>query len=312
MLELDATAIAQRLQRPALIDALEAAFRAPHRAPARQQYALDRPQSNAPGGTLLVMPAWNARVCGIKIVTVFPDNAARGLPAVAATYLLIDATDGRPLALLDGGELTARRTAAASALAARQLAHPEASRMLMVGTGRLAPHLIESHACVRPLREVRIWGRRPERARSLAARLAPSGLRIEAVEDLESAVRWADLISCATLSHAPLVLGGWLRPGQHLDLVGAFTPQMCEADDAALARAEIYVDTREGALAEAGELIGAMQRGVLDAGAIRAELAEIGSGRFRRSAPDSITLFKSVGAALEDLTAAQLAVRSAC
>lgn len=301
MLELDAAALAARLDRRALIDALDRAFRGPHDAPPRQQYAL-------PAGTLLLMPAWNARVCGVKLVTVFPENGRHGRPTVAASYMLFDATDGRPRALLDGGELTARRTGAASALAARHLAPPGATRMLMVGSGRLAPHLIESHACVRPIREVRIWGRRLERARSLAAALARPGWSVEATEDLESAVRWADLVSCATLAHEPLVRGAWLRPGQHLDLVGAFTAEMREADDAALARAELFVDTREGALSESGELIGALRRGVIASSAIRSALTELNRGTFCRSGPEAITLFKSVGAALEDLAAAELAL----
>jgi ornithine cyclodeaminase len=179
----------------------------------------------------------------------------------------------------------------------------------MVGTGRLAPHLIESHAAVRPIREVRIWGRNADRARSLAASLARPGIVVEAAPDLEAAVRWSDIVSCATLSRQPLVLGAWLKPGQHLDLVGAFTPQMCECDDAAVARAELYVDTRIGVLAESGEIIGALARGVIDTSAVRAELSDLGSARFARSGPGAITLFKSVGTALEDLVAAELAVR---
>jgi ornithine cyclodeaminase len=312
MINLDAAETARRLaDRLALIDALESAFGRAHCAPARQHYALGMPPSGAARcapGTLLLMPAWNERLCGVKLVTVFPDNGVRGLPAVAASYVLFDATDGRPLALLDGGELTARRTGAASALAARHLARPGSERMLMVGTGRLAPHLIESHACVQPIREVRIWGRSAERARALARGLARPGISIEATEDLAGAVRWADLVSCATLARTPLIEGAWLQPGQHLDLVGAFTAEMCEADDVALVRAAVYVDTREGALAEAGELIGAIKRGALSPGAICAELADIGTGRFRRPARDAITLFKSVGAALEDLTAAEVAL----
>jgi ornithine cyclodeaminase len=178
----------------------------------------------------------------------------------------------------------------------------------MVGTGQLAPHLIESHARVRPIREVRIWGRRSERARAVAASLQSPQLRVEAVDDLEAAVRWADIVSCATLSQQPLVRGAWLRAGQHLDLVGAFNPQMCEADDEAVARAELYVDTRVGALAESGEIVGAIARGVIGPQAVRAELSELQSGRFKRSHPGAITLFKSVGTALEDLAAAELAI----
>jgi ornithine cyclodeaminase len=309
MLQLDAEALAERLDREALIEALDAAFRAPVSAPGRHRHMIEPAQPGARGGTLLVMPAWRAGgSLGIKLVTVYPDNARQGLPTVAATYLLLDASTGVPQALLDGEELTLRRTGAASALASRYLSVADASRLTMIGTGKLAPHLIESHARVRPIREVRIWGRRPERAAAVAAVLSRPQLRVEAVDDLEAAVRWADIVSCATLSQQPLVRGAWLRAGQHLDLVGAFNPQMCEADDEALARAEIYVDTRVGALAEAGEIVGAIARGVIVPQAVRAELTELASGRFERSHPAAITLFKSVGTALEDLAAAELAL----
>jgi ornithine cyclodeaminase len=309
MLQLDASALAARLDRRALIDALDAAFRAPHVIPERLHYEVEAARPGERGGTLLVMPAWRAggRI-GIKIVTIYPDNAHRDLPSVHGTYLLLDAASGEPRALLDGGELTLRRTSAASALASRQLSIATASRLTMVGTGRLAPHLIESHALVRPIREVRVWGRRAQRADALARSLSRPGLRVEAAADLESAVRWADVVSCATLSNAPLVLGGWLRAGQHVDLVGAFTPDMCEVDDRALERGELYVDTRGGALSESGEILGAISRGVIDRNAVRAELSELASGAFARSGPNAITLFKSVGTALEDLVAAELAI----
>jgi alanine dehydrogenase len=311
MQHIDATELAARLDRRALIEALEAAFQRPAVIPARQHYDVQAARSGEAGGSLLVMPAWRpGGALGIKLATVFPDNASRGLPAVAATYLLLDASTGMPRALLHGGELTLRRTGAASALASRRLSRHDASRLLMVGTGRLAPHLIESHALVRPIHSVRIWGRRIERARALAASLSRSSFDVQPTEDLEAAVRWADVVSCATLSREPLVRGSWLKPGQHLDLVGAFTKEMCEADDEALARAELFVDTRVGALAESGEIQGAIARGVIDASALRAELGEIASGRFARSRDDAITLFKSVGTALEDLAAAELALDS--
>jgi alanine dehydrogenase len=307
MLYIDAAHLAARLDRGALIDALETAFRAPAVVPDREHYQVAAPPGA--GGTLLLMPAWRVGgAMGVKVVTVFPDNARRGLPAVGATYLLLDAATGAPRALIDGGELTLRRTGAASALASRHLSNPGASKLLMVGAGKLAPHLIESHARVRPIREVRLWGRRFERARSVAESLDRRCFDARATEDLEAAVRWADIVSCATLSNAPLVRGEWLRPGQHLDLVGAFTRDMCEADDAAIARSELFVDTRAGALAEAGEILGAMARGAIEASAIRAELLELSSGRFARSSPRVITVFKSVGTALEDLAAAELAV----
>jgi alanine dehydrogenase len=309
MIHLDAPALAARLDRRALIHALDAAFRTPHTVPARMHCEIEPAPPGARAGTLLVMPAWrDGGSLGVKVATVFPDNTLRGLPAVAATYLLLDAHTGQPRALLDGAELTLRRTGAASALASSYLSRAGASRLTLVGTGRLAPHLIESHAAARPIREVRIWGRHPERARALAAALNRAGLSVEAAPDLEAAVRWADIVSCATLSQQPLVLGEWLKPGQHLDLVGAFTPQMCECDDRAITRAELYVDTRIGALVESGEIIGALERGVIDRSTIRGELCELGSARFARTDANVITVFKSVGSALEDLVAAELAV----
>jgi alanine dehydrogenase len=309
VLTLDAATVAQRLDRLRLIDALDRGFRTPCTVPMRQRYRVPAPQPGGSEGTLVLMPAWIAGgALGIKIVTVYPDNSAKGLPSVSASYLLMDATTGRPRAMLDGDELTLRRTAAASALASRYLSQPASARLTMIGTGKLAPHLIESHALVRPITEVRIWGRRLERARELAARMRRPGLRVEATEDLETAVRWADLVSCATLSHDPLVRGSWLRAGQHVDLVGSFTPDMAEADDEAIVRSELFVDTRLGALSEAGELVGAKARGVIGADAVRAELADLASGTFARSSPAAITLFKSVGTALEDLVAAQLAL----
>ena len=312
MLHIDAEEVAAPLDRRLLIDALDDAFRQPHQIPERHQHRIESTNAESAGGTLLIMPAWDAATAlGVKIVTVFPGNALRGRPAVCASYLLLDATSGEPRAIIDGGELTLRRTAAASALASRYLSSAGASRLLMVGTGRLAPHLIESHAVVRPLSEVRIWGRHADRARELAASLADRGLIIEASEDLEGSARWADIVSCATLSHEPLIRGAWLAAGQHLDLVGAFTPAMREADDEVIARCALYVDARAGALRESGEIIGAIERGIIDATAIRAELAELPSGSFARRHPGDITVFKSVGTALEDLVAARLVVGKA-
>ena len=307
MLQLDAATIAACLDRTALIDALDGAFRTPFSLPPREHYSLPPGPGGHGSGMLLVMPAWNDNGgLGIKIVTVFPDNAERSLPAVCATYLLLDGHGGQPRAVLDGGELTLRRTSAASALASRHLSPPHSTRLLMVGAGRLAPHLIASHALVRPICDVRIWGRNLARARELAASLRGGDFAVEATDDLEAAARWADIVSCATLSREPLIRGAWLRPGQHVDLVGSFTADMREADDEAIARSELYVDTRAGALAESGELLGALARDIIGHTAVRAELSELGVGLFKRSSPQAITLFKSVGTALEDLVAAEL------
>jgi ornithine cyclodeaminase len=296
--------LAARLNRRALIDRLEWAFAAENATPVRQRYDLGA------GKTLLLMPGWRANgSVGVKLVTVFADNAIHSLPAVHACYLLFDGETGAPRAMLDGNELTLRRTGAASALAARYLAREDATRLLMVGTGELAPHVILSHAAVRSLEEVRIWGRRPGRAREVADALSGQGFAVDVCTDLQSGVEWADIVSCATLSQVPLIDGRWLRPGQHLDLIGAFRPNMREVDDLSLTRAEIYVDTRAGALVEAGELVQSLAAGLIQPSDIRGELSELVRNQVPgRSRPEAITLFKSVGTAIEDLAAAELAV----
>jgi ornithine cyclodeaminase len=255
---------------------------------------------------------------GIKLVTVFPDNGKRGLPAIYGQYLLLDGKTGAPLAMLDGSVLTKRRTACASGLASRFLSRPDADRLLMIGTGALAPELIRVHAKVRRLTHVSIWGRREERAHQLAGELALSlpnaigrPIEVHAVRDRAEAVARADIISCATLSNSPLVEGAWLRDGQHVDLVGAYTPGMRESDDALIARARVYVDTRVGALKEAGDIVQPLANGAISEKDIVADLFELArkerEGR-REGDRTSITLFKSVGAALEDLAAAELAL----
>jgi ornithine cyclodeaminase len=256
------------------------------------------------------MPAWQpGRHLGVKIATVFPGNADQGLPSVMGAYLLLDGKTGAPLALIDGPMLTLKRTAAASALAAGYLARPDCERLLMVGTGALAPHLVMAHAAVRPVCNVLIWGRDPEKAAKLAKRLDRRDFKVEATADLAAAVKGADIVSCATLSTRPLIKGAWLRPGQHLDLVGAFRPDMRESDDGAVRRARVFVDTREGALSEAGDIVQAVASGALDPEDVAGDLFELTRGeRAGRRFYDQITLFKSVGTALEDLAAAQLAV----
>jgi alanine dehydrogenase len=277
-------------------------------APQRHHHTI--PVPGAQEGTLLIMPAWQTgRHVGIKLLTVFPDNAARSKASVMGQYLLLDGKTGEPLALLDGPALTARRTAAASALAASYLARPDCERLLMVGTGALAAHLIEAHAAVRPIRNVLVWGRNPEKAARLAQRLTRRTLKVTATADLRGAVNGAHIICCATLAEEPILRGHWLPLGVHIDLVGGFTPAMREADDDVMRRARIFVDTREGALAEAGDIVTPIAEGVLSADDIAGDLFELARGeRGGRRFHDQITLFKSVGAALEDLAAAKLAL----
>jgi ornithine cyclodeaminase len=248
---------------------------------------------------------------GVKITTVFADNAAQGYPAVFASYILMSAETGVPVAFLDGTEITLRRTAAASALASTYLSRSNSMRLLMVGTGNLAPHLIAAHATARAITDICIWGRRREAAEKLAATFATSSFSVTVSDNLEEAVGHADVISCATLAIDPLVEGRWLLPGQHLDLVGAFKPDMREADSEAVSRADVYVDTRAGVMSEAGEIVQAIKDGSIQASDIKGELRDLVTGTAGgRTSDESITLFKSVGTAVADLAAAELAVRN--
>jgi ornithine cyclodeaminase len=291
-----------------LIERLRQAFRAGCEVPPRQHHTISTYGEH--DATMLIMPAWRVgQLIGIKVVTVFPDNHRHDLPSVNGSYLLLDGKTGYPKAVLDGQMLTARRTAAASALAASYLARPDTERLLMVGTGTLAPHLIEAHAEVLPIRQVLVWGRTPGKAEKVAARFKRARFKVTATDDLEGAVRGAHLISCATLARTPLIRGEWLQPGAHLDLVGGFTPEMREADDEAIRRARVFVDTREGACREAGDIVQPMAAGLIGADDIAGDLFDLTRGeRSGRRFYDQITLFKSVGTALEDLCAADLAV----
>ncbi|HWK74309.1 MAG TPA: ornithine cyclodeaminase family protein [Povalibacter sp.] len=309
MLTFNAQAVAQSLPYDRLIEAIEDAFRGEAEVPDRTQYPVRIP--GEADGTLLLMPAWRVGgVLGIKIVTVFPGNLQKNLPSVGASYLLLDATTGQALGMLDGAELTVRRTAAASAVASKYLSRADSSTLLMVGSGKLAPHLIRAHAAVRPLKRVLIWGRKLQTAQRLADGFVNESYSVAAVEDLESAVKAADVISCATLATEPLIKGRWLREGQHLDLVGSFTPQMSEADGDALAVSDVYVDTRAGALAEAGEIVQALASGKFSKADVVGDLFDLVRGTCpARRSPQAITLFKSVGSAIEDLAAAELATK---
>jgi alanine dehydrogenase len=301
--------IGRLLTYPALIDALAQAFREDIVVPVRHHHTILRPGSDA---TLLLMPAWTAtgqNFIGCKLVTVFPNNAKAGRPSLYGTYLLASGETGEPLAVMDGRVLTAWRTAAASALAARHLARTDASRLVMIGAGALAPHLVRAHACVRPIETVTLWNRTRARAERLAADLQDR-FAVDIADDLETAVRQADIVSCATLSAEPLVRGAWLKRGAHVDLVGGFTPGMREADDEAVRRTRIYVDTRTGAVKEAGDIVDPIRRGVIKEADIYGDLFDLCRGiEPGRKTAVEITLFKSVGTAIEDLAAAMLVWR---
>ncbi len=308
----DQSGVDSALAFPPLIEAIDAALRADIVVPVRHHHTIARAEGDA---TNLIMPAWAAGAggyLGVKIVNVFPGNGARGLPSVLGSYLLMSGDTGAPLAVIDGTRLTLWRTAATSALAARYLAKPDAATHLMVGAGALSPFFLRAHRAVRPITRSIIWNKTRANAEKVAASLEAEGIAVEVADDLEAAVRAADIISTATLSKVPLVRGAWLKPGAHLDLVGAFTPQMRETDDDCVLRARIFVDTRGGALKEGGDLVQPIQAGIITAEAVEADLFDLARGTvsFARAAND-ITLYKSTGGAVFDLaTAALVAAKS--
>ncbi|CAN7583572.1 ornithine cyclodeaminase family protein [Variovorax paradoxus] len=305
MKHFDQPATREPLDFARLVPALRAAFAAKAQVPPRHVHAIET--AGADKGTVLIMPAWSdAGFLGIKTINIFPGNSARGLPGLHATYVLYDARTGVPLAMMDGNELTARRTAAASALGASFLARADARRLLVLGTGRVARLLPAAHASVRPIDEVLVWNHRPEGAQALAAQWRAEGFNARAATGLEAAVRQADIVSCATLATAPLVRGEWLAPGSHLDLIGSFTPAMREADVRCFEGARTFVDTTE-ALQKAGELLDAIAAGTLRADEVQGTLAALCRGECAgRAGREERTVFKAVGSALEDLAAATL------
>ncbi|MBV9344223.1 MAG: ornithine cyclodeaminase family protein [Gammaproteobacteria bacterium] len=299
--------ILQRATPERLVAALRAAFRAPHVLPPRQ---VASSSAAFPERLLLSMPAFAADGSGaVKLVTVRPDNPSLARPSIQAVVVAFDA-QGCPRAVLDGTLLTRLRTAAASALASSYLSRADSSRLVLAGTGALAPFMAAAHLAVRPIRHVAVWGRDPRKAEQTAAALrrqVPASLQVVAVASLAEAVRAADIISCATSSVAPYLEGEWLRAGAFVDLVGSFTPQQREADDEVVRRSRLFVDTFEGALAEAGDLRSPLERGIIARGQIEAELADLVTGRHPGRGNDAdIVTFKSVGTAIEDLAAARL------
>lgn len=289
-----------------VFDALRAAFRDPAHTRGAERVQLEAPG----GGAWLTMPcASDDGWFGVKQVSVLPGNAAAGRPSVQAWYTLMS-PDGAPALASEAGLLTKLRTSAVSALAADVLAPASARALLVVGTGALAPWMARAHLQVRPYESVRVWGRRPERAEATVKAILgeldglPARPAVAVADDLEAAVRGADVVSVATTSRVALVEGAWLRPGQHVDLVGAFLPSMREVDAAAVRRAQVVVDERRAARAEAGDLVRAAAEG-WSWDAVAGDLADALAGRVER-ATDRPTLFKSVGLALEDLAVARL------
>jgi ornithine cyclodeaminase len=257
------------------------------------------------GERFMVLPAWQPGVAiATKLVTIFPDNpSASGLPSVQAVVVLFDGADGRLLAVLDGTELTYRKTAADSALGSRFLSRPDARTLLMVGAGGLATHLIAAHRAVRPsIERVMVWNRTPAKADQLVA----AGTADQRVDDLDRAVAEADVICTATMAREPLIRGALLRPGTHLDCVGAYLPDHREIDDDVVRRAQIFVDSRLAPLHESGDLVIPIVAGLITPDDVCADLYELCRGQHPgRTDTDEITLFENGGGGHLDLMVAQ-------
>jgi ornithine cyclodeaminase len=261
------------------------------------------------------MPAFDRQGVGaVKLLSIFPENPVMGLPAIQGTLVVFSET-GAPIACLDGSMVTRLRTGAASALASRYLSRPDSTHLVLLGTGALAPYMALGHCTVRPIDRISVWGRRRERAEAVSAAIralvAPE-VAIDVTDFPDAAVARGDIISCATSSPEPVLRGEWLRPGAFVDLVGSFSAANRESDDAVVSRASIFVDTREAAFAEAGDILDPLKRGVISKDRVLGELSDLVRGLHRgRTHRDEITLFKSVGTAIEDLAAARLIVGAA-
>jgi ornithine cyclodeaminase len=291
---------------PELISALKQGFASREIIiPQRHHYDFPNPVTEA-DSTLLLMPAWHpGKLAGVKIATVSPQNVQFDLPSIQATYFLIDALNGKPKAIVDAKNLTAKRTAAASALASSYLSTKSASSVLMIGTGALSANLIKAHAIVRPIEKVYVWGRNPDKAQSICNRLEGENFDISQINTIEEKISEVDIISCATLSKTPLIWGKYLKPGQHIDLVGAYKKDMREADDETIMKASVFLDTLQGGLEESGDIVIPLENGTLKREDVKGDLFALCSEKAHgRSSPDEITVFKSVGHALEDLVAA--------
>lgn len=303
---LDAAEVARLGSYRDVVEALRQGFREEIATPVRHHHDV------SDVSTLLLMPAWSKDWAGLKTVIFKSDNAAQGLPTIQASYLLIEQKTGATVAMMDGGEITRRRTAAASALAADYLARKDAETLTLVGAGALAPHFALAHAAVRPVKRVLIHTRTQAKGEALARELQAAGLDASLTADLEAAVRRSDIVTCVTTSTAPIVRGAWLKPGAHVDLAGAFKPSMRETDAEVVARSSVYVDTREGALAEAGDLLQARDEGRFDFADVKGDLFDLCRGNVGgRTRADEITLFKSAGTAIEDLATAILLYQKA-
>jgi alanine dehydrogenase len=300
----DSKAVEKALPYPLLANALAQGLQQAIEAPPRSHLT-----PNHDASCVLIMPAWRPhQLMGVKMVSVWPGNNAKGESAVSGVYVLISCDNGHPVAVLDGTALTLRRTAAAAALAARKLARQNSRTLAMLGTGALSVPLVQAHVEVMPFDSVLVWGRQVGKAQAVVAQLQQQGIAASAATDLEQTLAQADVVAAATTATEPFIRTDWVRPGTHLGLIGAFTAQMAEAEPALMAQAQVFADSRSAVLEKGGEVFQAVQQGLIAPAAIQAELAELAAqpeGHWRRDA-QAITVFKSVGFASLDLIAAEL------
>ncbi len=258
---------------------------------------------------LLVRAAWKSgEGIGLKAVSVFPGNteASPPRPAVQGQFLLFDGETGEVVAIIDGAAITRWKTASDSALGSDLLSRRDAKVLTMVGAGAQAEPLIRAHLAVRPsIGRVMIWNRTEPRAAALADRLEDTGLDVSVAREIDEAVGEADIVCVATMATEPLVRGAWLKPGSHLDLVGAYRPDMREADDEALTRGRLFVDARETTVHEIGELMIPLEAGVITEDTVVADFFDLVAGAEGRRSDDEITVFKNGGGAHLDLMTAQ-------
>jgi ornithine cyclodeaminase len=303
---LDADAIRAGVPIADMLDAVEAAYRdvatGRDRSPVRSRVEL-------PNGDLLLMPGVREDSSGasVKLVTVIPANAGRGLPTIHALVVWLDAETGRPLALIDGETLTAMRTGAASGVATRLLARPDASTVALIGTGAQAEWQLRAVIAARPVRRALVFARDEAARRAFAGRMAElTGIVVEAADTAEAAVREADVICCATTSAEPVFEASWVAPGAHVNGIGAYRLEMVELPPELFGRASVVaIDSRAAAMAEAGDVVAAIQRGLVSEDDL-VEIGSIGADWAATRPADEITVFKSVGLAIQDVAAAEL------
>ena len=304
----DMKAIQTALPYPLLVEALAQGLQQFAQTPARSFFS-----PNQDASCVMIMPAWRPhQMMGVKLVSVWPENNAKGESAVSAVYVVISCLDGRPLAVLDGTELTLRRTAAAAALAAKRLARENSETLAVLGTGSLSVPLVQAHTDTMRLKNVLVWGRQFHKTQRVVKQLKELGIEVRAMGDLEETLALSDVVAVATTATEPFLKADWVKPGTHISLVGAFTPQMAEAEPVLMARSQLFADCRASVLEKGGEVFQAIKQGLVLDSDIIADLAELTaqSDRNWRHDGQAITVFKSVGFALLDLIAAELVIKA--